>query len=59
VYGEYYNQSMGRADNFTAMREIHINHCMDILMQAIQCSGNLNLITLHWTETQKLPYPDM
>lgn len=58
-YGEYYNQSIGHAENTTSMREVHINHCVDILMQMIQCSGNVNLITMHWTETQKLPWPDL
>ena len=59
AYGSYYNDTAGRADNLTAIREIHINHCVDILVQAIQCSGNVNLITMHWTETQKVPFPDM
>lgn len=58
AYGEYYNMTIGRADEFT-MREIHINHCVDILMQALQCSGNANLITMHWVETQDYPFPDM
>ena len=28
-------------------------------MQALQCSGNVNLITMHWVETQDYPFPDM
>lgn len=28
-------------------------------MQGIQCSGNLNLITMHWVETHGYPFPDM
>ncbi|KAK8012775.1 hypothetical protein PG991_010150 [Apiospora marii] len=38
---------------------IHVNHCVDMLMQAIQCSGNVNLITMHWVEEQPYPFPDM
>ncbi|ETS75044.1 hypothetical protein PFICI_13528 [Pestalotiopsis fici W106-1] len=58
AYGSYYNESMGRADKLK-LREIHINHCADILFQALTCSGNVNLMTLHWVETQERPWPDM
>ncbi|KAI0126814.1 hypothetical protein BJ170DRAFT_684396 [Xylariales sp. AK1849] len=58
AYGSYYNRSQGRADTLL-LREMHINHCTDILLQALQCSGNLNLITMHWVETQLQPWPDM
>jgi hypothetical protein len=58
AYGEYYNLSMARA-HMIKHREIHINHCIDILLQGIQCSGNLDLIPLHWMETQEYPFPDM
>ena len=58
AYGDHYNKSTMNAAEAT-IAEIHLNHCVDILVQAIQCSGNVNLITLHWTDTQKLPYPDM
>lgn len=58
AYGSYYNVSQGRTGTLK-LREIHINHCADILFQAIQCSGNVNLMTLHWVETQENPWPDM
>jgi len=57
AYGNYYNASMANADK-EEIYEVHINHCVDILMQALQCSGNVNLITLHWYETQPFPHPD-
>lgn len=60
AYGSYYNRSMvNPAPEKPRLREIHLNHCVDILMQAIQCSGNVNLITMHWVETQSYPFPDM
>ncbi|EHK21811.1 uncharacterized protein TRIVIDRAFT_131309, partial [Trichoderma virens Gv29-8] len=60
AYGTYYNTSMGNPDaNNVTLRELHINHCIDILMQAIQCSGNANLITFHWVEKLQHPFPDM
>lgn len=58
AYGGYYNVSMGDASKKDELYEVHINHCVDILMQALQCSGNVNLITLHWYETQEFPHPD-
>lgn len=58
AYGGYYNESRGRAGTMK-LREMHINHCADILFQAIRCSGNVNLMTLHWVETQDNPWPDM
>ncbi|KAL7931544.1 hypothetical protein V8C35DRAFT_309776 [Trichoderma chlorosporum] len=60
AYGTYYNKQMGNPDAGNAtLREMHINHCVDILMQAIQCSGNANIITFHWVEKMQRPFPDM
>lgn len=58
AYGGYYNKSQARADT-VKQREIHINHCIDILLQGIKCNANLDLIPLHWVETQEYPFPDM
>ncbi len=58
AYGTYYNSSQGSPDHMTKA-ELHINHCVDILLQALQCSGNANLITMHWVETQDIPFPDL
>lgn len=57
AYGNYYNASMGNAHS-EEIYEVHLNHCVDILVQALQCSGNVNLVTLHWQETQPDPMPD-
>ncbi|KAH8660330.1 hypothetical protein BX600DRAFT_513944 [Xylariales sp. PMI_506] len=58
AYGSYYNRSM-LDPHEEGFREVHINHCVDMLAQTIQCTGNLNLITMHWTETKSFPFPDM
>lgn len=58
AYGTYYS-AHGASTTDPTMHEVHINHCIDILVQALQCSGNVNLITMHWVETQTYPYPDM
>lgn len=59
AYGRYYERVMGDTEGERSIREIHINHCADILYQALVCSGNVNLITMHWVETQTYPFPDM
>jgi hypothetical protein len=51
--------TIGHAEGQPKMNEIHVNHCVDILVQALQCSSNVNLITMHWVDTQSYPYPDM
>lgn len=59
AYSNYYNLTHPRAHPDKANKhEIHLNHCVDMLMQALQCSGNVNLITLRWIETQDYPFPD-
>ncbi|ORY61763.1 uncharacterized protein BCR38DRAFT_526072 [Pseudomassariella vexata] len=67
AYGEYYNTTGASASHGGGyhhsqkgeMYEVHINHCVDMLMQTIQCSGNMNLITMHWVAEQAYPFPDM
>ncbi len=58
AYGTYYNSSMVNPAK-SRIPEIHVNHCVDILMQALQCSGNVNIMTLDWVATQTYPFPDM
>lgn len=60
AYGSYYNETMMdlTSKNQTRM-EMHLNHCVDMLMQTIQCTGNLNLMTMNWVELGTHPFPDM
>ncbi|KAH8747953.1 hypothetical protein F5883DRAFT_362875, partial [Diaporthe sp. PMI_573] len=60
AYRDYYDMKIANA-NPENMHEIHTNHCVDILLQALQCSGNLRLCFLPRisTETQLYPFPDM
>ncbi|KAI1340372.1 hypothetical protein F5Y15DRAFT_423308 [Xylariaceae sp. FL0016] len=57
AYGPYYNKTYLDPEK-EGFAEVHINHCIDILVQTIQCSGNPNLITMHWAGTQAYPFPD-
>ncbi|KAK2604034.1 hypothetical protein N8I77_006994 [Diaporthe amygdali] len=60
AYADYYHMKIANADpEVLTTHEVHTNHCVDILLQAIQCSGNLQLVTMHWTERQRYPFPDM
>ncbi|KAK7697705.1 hypothetical protein SLS64_013261 [Diaporthe eres] len=60
AYADYYHMKIANADpEALTTHEVHTNHCVDILLQAIQCSGNLQLVTMHWMERQQYPFPDM
>ena len=58
IYRSYYNETMSDPEDM-GLPEIHVNHCIDILLQAIQCSGNVNLMTYRWVAGQEYPQPDM
>ncbi|KAH8657806.1 hypothetical protein BX600DRAFT_514356 [Xylariales sp. PMI_506] len=58
IYTSYYNEPRVTAFNLT-IREIHVNHCVDILLQALQCNGNVDLMPLEWRQTQRWPFPQM
>lgn len=59
AYGRYYNQSLLNPDiTGSTIVEVHVNHCVTMLAQAIQCSGNLNMDTVHWTRNFRTPMPD-
>ena len=59
VYGTYYNESQANPDPKQAtIHEYHINHCVDMLAQVIQCSGNLNLVTVYWAKNLVQPQTD-
>lgn len=60
AYSKHYNLTLiDTAKPELSLQEIHVNHCVDILLQALQCSANVNLMTYNWVETQDLPQPDM
>ncbi|KAH8881130.1 hypothetical protein GQ53DRAFT_832661 [Thozetella sp. PMI_491] len=66
VYSQYYfsEEHHHHAESWTpgdglTIDEIHINHCVDILAQALRCSGNVALVSMHWMENEHYPFPDM
>ncbi|KAJ1716087.1 hypothetical protein NYO67_1845 [Aspergillus flavus] len=46
------------ANNTHASRWTHLGHCVDILLQNIQCNANTEVITLAWVEGRTQPWPD-
>ncbi|KAI8632036.1 hypothetical protein F5Y19DRAFT_422920 [Xylariaceae sp. FL1651] len=59
AYAGYYNKTAIDAADGSSWGAVHINHCVDILMQTIQCLGNVGFITSYWAENQPYPQPDM
>jgi hypothetical protein len=59
AYANYYNRTALDASDDRSLNAVHINHCVDMLMTAIQCSGNVGFITSNWVEGVRFPQPDM
>jgi len=55
AHGELYPEAFKGRE--TPQWKFHIDHCVDILMQELRCSGNLNLVTYHWVENHERPFP--
>ena len=45
-------------EKYLKLQWTHLGHCTDILYQNILCHADTELYTLHWMDTQNLPYPD-
>ncbi|GAW19220.1 hypothetical protein ANO14919_087050 [Xylariales sp. No.14919] len=59
AYAEYYNMTALDASDGNSVMALHVNHCVDILLQELTCSGNVAFITSSWVENQRYPQPDM
>ncbi|KAJ3578012.1 hypothetical protein NPX13_g2553 [Xylaria arbuscula] len=59
AYADYYNMTALNASDGSSLIAVHVNHCVDILLQEIQCSGNVGFITSGWVDGQRYPQPDM
>jgi hypothetical protein len=57
IYPEYYNYSSATLHH-PDLWYVHLNHCVDIIAQNLMCSGNTDLYTMNWMETQGHPFPD-
>lgn len=52
-----YNQP-GMDDPYSEEWWIHLNHCVDMLLQSIKCNGNTDFYTLAWVQGRQQPWPD-
>lgn len=59
AYADYYKKKPLNASDVHSLDNMHVNHCVDILMTAIKCSGNGGFITSHWVPNMEYPQPDM
>jgi Mycotoxin biosynthesis protein UstYa len=37
---------------------MHLYHCMDVILHALTCAGNMDVVTFNWMETQRDPFFD-
>jgi hypothetical protein len=59
--GEKYHEEMYSRQPqrvHTEFEWIHMRHCTDMLLQALMCSANTEMVTMTWMETQENPWPD-
>ena len=38
--------------------QTHTTHCVYLLLQNLMCNANVDIITHHWVDVQKHPFPD-
>ncbi|KOC10580.1 hypothetical protein AFLA70_151g001870 [Aspergillus flavus AF70] len=61
TYPEYYEMEEHKPEAFhdsAKTRRLHLDHCIDMLRQAITCYGDTGIVTASWVEGREGPYPD-
>ncbi|KAH8694008.1 hypothetical protein BGW36DRAFT_430031 [Talaromyces proteolyticus] len=61
TYLDYYHRPENRPPAFTDSNEtlrLHIDHCIDMLRQVVQCQGDVGIVTSSWVAGFPDPYPD-
>ncbi|KAL4904340.1 hypothetical protein BDW74DRAFT_185646 [Aspergillus multicolor] len=60
AFGSYpgYNSSIFISDRVDKMHWLHLGHCVDILLQNLQCNANTEVLTLAWVDGRREPWPD-
>ncbi|KAF2176823.1 hypothetical protein K469DRAFT_605635, partial [Zopfia rhizophila CBS 207.26] len=56
-YLDYYHSNITHEERYHM--EVHINHCIEYLRQAVMCNPDASLTTLVWTETDPRPVLDV
>lgn len=56
-YAHYWEKEEGPAPG-RALHEAHTSHCIDVLLQSLMCTGNVDMITYNWVEGRSMMMPD-
>ena len=56
-YKHYWEKEEGPAPG-GKMHEAHISHCIDVLAQALRCTGSVDIITYNWVDGRDMMFPD-
>ncbi|KAF9729577.1 hypothetical protein PMIN06_007616 [Paraphaeosphaeria minitans] len=56
-YKHYHEADEGPSPG-SELHEAHINHCIDVLAQALRCTGSVDMVTFNWVEGHRMPQPD-
>ncbi|PYI13245.1 hypothetical protein BO99DRAFT_485957 [Aspergillus violaceofuscus CBS 115571] len=61
TYYDYYSQLDNKPAEFRDSNEtlrLHVDHCIDMLRQVIQCNGDVGVVTRSWIKGRAISYPD-
>ena len=58
TYRAYYNDKDISFTESEAKIRRHQDHCIDMIRQAIMCTGDVGLMTYNWVKDNSQPYPD-
>lgn len=56
-YAHYHEATEGPRPG-SELHAAHIDHCVDLLAQALRCSASVDMVTFEWVEGHRLPQPD-
>ncbi|OJJ96394.1 hypothetical protein ASPACDRAFT_1859603 [Aspergillus aculeatus ATCC 16872] len=57
VFHQLENKPAEFHDSNATLR-LHVDHCIDMLRQVIQCNGDVGVVTRSWVKGRALSYPD-
>jgi hypothetical protein len=58
IYNYQYYWGSKYGFNPPSMFEVHLNHCIDILLQDLMCYADTSPVTYTWVKDNREPYPD-
>jgi hypothetical protein len=58
AWAEYGRNETHGKKPFSDLHWLHVSHCTDLLLQNIQCTGNMDVLTFNWLEGELWPWPN-